>query len=431
MELLLTQAFIDLGIHPEFSNALTKANYNVATDIQKMSIPVALTGSDIVALAQTGTGKTAAFGLPLLQRLLALHGAPQRGTTRSLVIAPTRELAVQIHRELTRFAAGTRLSLACIYGGVGQGPQVRAISRGIDVLIATPGRLLDLVQQNHLTLNSTTICVLDEADRLLDMGFIRDIKRIVALLPRDRQTLMFSATMPHAVTELADALLRDPKRIAVAPREVTVKKIEQRIIFVEPDDKTEVLAEFLHTPDVSKAIVFTRTKYGADKLSRKLQQHGIDSAVIHGNKSQNERRRALNQFTSGKAWVLVATDVAARGIDIEDVSHVVNFELPHEPESYVHRIGRTGRAGASGAAVSLVERDARKRLKAIERLIGFSLTGANDRQLEGGRRPPAPGNAQPAPNARPPKKRARRHGARKGPGATQSGNRSARKPAAG
>ena len=279
---------------------------------------------------------------------------------------------MQIHEELTLFGRHTRLVHTCVFGGVGQNPQVRALARGVDVVVATPGRLLDLVGQRCLDLSKVSILVLDEADRLLDMGFVRDVRRIVAQTPRTRQSLLFSATMPEEVASLAREILKNPVSVDVSPRQVTVKKTDQRVVMVNTPDKRYVLEHLLRETEVSRAIVFTRTKHGADKVARQLLARGIGAEAMHGNKSQNARQRALQKFKSGDVWVLVATDIAARGIDIDGVSHVFNYEMPHEPESYVHRIGRTGRAGAAGVAWSLVDPSERKRLTAVERLIRFS-----------------------------------------------------------
>ena len=337
-----------------------------------MSIPHLLGGKDFLGVAQTGTGKTAAFALPLLQRLDEDASSARPGQPRALILAPTRELALQIHEELVRFGRHTRLEHACIFGGVGQNPQVKALKGGVDVVVATPGRLLDLAEQHHLDLSNVSILVLDEADRLLDMGFVRDVRRIIAQTPRTRQSLLFSATMPEEVASLAREILTNPVKVDVSPKQVTVKKTDQRVVMVNTQNKRYVLEHLLRGVEVSRAIVFTRTKHGADRVARQLQASGIGAEAMHGNKSQNARQRSLQRFKTGDAWVLVATDIAARGIDIEGVSHVFNYELPHEPESYVHRIGRTGRAGAAGTAWSLVDPSERKRLSAVERLIGLS-----------------------------------------------------------
>ena len=364
--------FKSLEIGGKFQRVLDEVGYEIPTPIQAQAIPHLLRGKDLLGVAQTGTGKTAAFALPLLQ-LLESAGSPARPKRpRALILAPTRELALQIHDEIKTFARYTNLRHTYVFGGVGQNPQVKALARGIDVLVATPGRLLDLAAQRHLDLSDVSVLVLDEADRLLDMGFVRDVKRIVAQTPKSRQSLLFSATMPKEVASLAREILKDPVRVDVSPKQVTVKEIEQRVVMVENADKRRALEKLLRHDSVSRAIVFTRTKHGANKVARQLENSGIGAEAIHGNKSQNARQRALQNFKNGDAWVLVATDIAARGIDIEGVSHVVNYELPHEPESYVHRIGRTGRAGATGMALSLVDPSERGRLRAVEKLIRFS-----------------------------------------------------------
>jgi ATP-dependent RNA helicase RhlE len=365
-------SFESLGIGGKFCRALKDVGYSEPTPIQAQAIPHLLEGKDLFGVAQTGTGKTAAFALPLLQRLDDQRVAPRPKRPRALILAPTRELALQIHEELATYSRYAKLRHSFVFGGVGQSPQIKALAKGLDVLVATPGRLLDLAQQRHLDLADVSVLVLDEADRLLDMGFVRDVKRIVAQTPRTRQSLLFSATMPKEVASLAREMLNDPVRIDVSPKQMTVREIEQRVVMVNNADKRRMLARLLRDDEVSRAIVFTRTKHGANKVARQLEAIGIGAEAIHGNKSQNARQRALQNFKNGDAWVLVATDIAARGIDIDRVSHVINYELPHEPESYVHRIGRTGRAGARGVAWSLVDPSERSRLKAVERLIKFS-----------------------------------------------------------
>jgi ATP-dependent RNA helicase RhlE len=361
--------FAELGIIEPLCRALAAADYEQPTPIQTQAIPQLLSGKDLLGIAQTGTGKTAAFAVPILQRL-SQNGPPAGpDTVRALILAPTRELAIQIGEDFANYGQHLNLRYATIFGGVGQNPQVSALKRGIDVLIATPGRLLDLVSQRFARLDKVQMLVLDEADRLLDMGFIRDVRRIVSLLPKARQSLLFSATMPAEVATLAREILRDPVRIDVAPKSITIDRTDQSVVFVENGDKRQVLTKLLRDPDVTRAIVFTRTKHGANRVAEQLDRAGIAAEAIHGNKSQNARQRALEKFKTGKAWVLVATDIAARGIDIDGVSHVFNFELPHEPESYVHRIGRTARAGASGIATSLCDSSERSRLRAIEKLI--------------------------------------------------------------
>jgi ATP-dependent RNA helicase RhlE len=364
--------FLALGISSQFSDVLAEANFHNPTDIQQQAIPTVLRGQDVLGVAQTGTGKTAAFGLPLLQRLHERNEPAQANHPHAVILAPTRELTSQIFRELSFFAKPTSLRLACIFGGVGQHPQVKALNAGVDVLVATPGRLLDLASQGRLKLSHVSTLVLDEADRLLDLGFARDVNRIVEQTPTKRHTLLFSATMPANVARLAKNILYKPQRVDITPSQITVEKIEQHVAFVANSDKPHALRQLLCTPEVKKAIVFTRTKHGANRVARRLENSGIDAQAIHGNKSQSARTKALDSFSSDRSWVLVATDIAARGIDVEGVTHVINFDVPHDPESYVHRIGRTGRAGATGCAWSFVDASERKRLYAIEKLIGFS-----------------------------------------------------------
>jgi ATP-dependent RNA helicase RhlE len=364
--------FESLGLGEKLRRALRDVGYTEPTPIQSQAIPQLLQGRDLLGIAQTGTGKTAAFALPLLQRLDAESSRARPRRPKALILAPTRELALQIHEELERFGRYTSLRHAFIFGGVSQNPQVKALAQGLDVVVATPGRLLDLAGQRHIDLSEVSVLVLDEADRLLDMGFVRDVKRIVAQTPKSRQSLLFSATMPKEVAALAREILDDPIRVDVSPKQVTVEEIDQRVVMVGNGDKQRMLEHLLRDDEVSRAIVFTRTKHGANKVARKLERAGIVAEAIHGNKSQNARQRALRSFKNGDVGVLVATDIAARGIDVDAVSHVFNYELPHEPESYVHRIGRTGRAGATGAAWSLVDPSERNRLRAVERLIKFS-----------------------------------------------------------
>ena len=370
----MTQTFAALGVSSAFLSALQDIGYKQPTPIQSKSVALLLDGHDLMGVAQTGTGKTAAFALPLLQRLHQANAPARPRQPKSLILAPTRELASQIHTELENFAKNTSLRSTVIFGGVGQNPQVRQLQKGVDVLVATPGRLLDLVGQGYVDLSMICVLVLDEADRLLDMGFIPDVKRIVQQTPKSRQSLLFSATMSKGVSQLARNMLRDPIRVDVSPKQPTVKKIDQRVIMVEKPDKLEVLQTLLHDESLSRAIVFTRTKHGANKVAKKLCAAGVSADAIHGNKSQSARQRALADFKKGRTWVLVATDIAARGLDIEGVSHVINFELPHEPEGYVHRIGRTGRAGASGVAWSLVDPSEVSRLRAVEQLIRLALS---------------------------------------------------------
>ncbi|MGO9132517.1 MAG: DEAD/DEAH box helicase [Methylovirgula sp.] len=371
----MTQSsFAELGLCEPICRALAAENYTHPTPIQSQAIPFLLEGRDLLGIAQTGTGKTAAFALPILQKLgkPQLQVAPR--STHALVLAPTRELAVQIGDSFAAYGRHLGLRHAVILGGVGQGGQVRALSRGVDILIATPGRLLDLVEQGHVQLNAVKYLVLDEADRMLDMGFIHDVRKIVAKLPKARQSILFSATMPRDVARLAADMLREPVRVEVTPQVVTVDRIEQRVFFIEAARKHALLLDLLRDAELSRVIVFTRTKSHANRVSEHLERAGVSSDAIHGNKSQNARQRALERFRSGEARVLVATDIAARGIDVDGVSHVVNFELPNEPESYVHRIGRTARAGKSGIAISFCDSSERGFLRDIERLTKRPLS---------------------------------------------------------
>ena len=362
-------SFASLGLSEPILRALEACNYTTPTPIQDRAIPHLLQGRDLLGIAQTGTGKTAAFGLPMLQLLAASRTPRQPRMPRSLVLAPTRELATQIVESLEAYGAKLGMRVARIFGGVGQQPQVQALHRGLDILVATPGRLLDLIDQRHCDLRAVEILVLDEADRMLDMGFLPDVKRVIQRLPQQRQSLLFSATMPPDIASLAKNLLVDPLRIEVTPPAATADRVEQSVYFVEKDEKRDRLGELLADPQFVRTLVFTRTKHGADKVAKHLVKIGIDAHAIHGNKSQSARERALEQFREGTTPVLVATDIAARGIDVAEISHVVNFELPNIPESYVHRIGRTARAGREGIAISFCDREEREYLRDIEKLI--------------------------------------------------------------
>jgi len=378
-------SFQDFGLADVIARALREENYVTPTPIQAQTIPLALTGRDVVGIAQTGTGKTAAFALPILHRLLQNRIKVQPKSCRVLVLAPTRELAGQILDSFNAYGRHMRLSSTLAIGGVPMGRQVRSLMGGVEVLVATPGRLLDLVQSNGLKLGQVEYLVLDEADRMLDMGFINDIRKIVAKTPVKRQTLFFSATMPKDIAELAEAMLRDPARVAVTPAATTVERITQRIIQVDHAAKPALLAQLLKQETVDRALIFTRTKHGADKVVKGLARAGIAANAIHGNKSQNHRERTLAAFRSGEIRTLVATDIAARGIDVDGISHVVNFDLPNVPETYVHRIGRTARAGAEGTAISLVAGpEEMAYLRDIERLIRIALP-RDDRRTPGHR----------------------------------------------
>lgn len=371
--------FSELNLSESLLRSIRQAEYQVPTPIQSAAIPPILTGRDCLACAQTGTGKTAAFALPVLERLIRRGPAQRFRPIRVLVLAPTRELASQIAASFRAYGRYCGLRDAAIFGGVSQQPQVKALQRGVDILVATPGRLLDLMNQGLIDLKSVETLVLDEADQLLDMGFIHDLQRIVARVPRERQTLLFSATMPPEVRRLAEQWLRDPVELSVAPPATPAERVDQSVYFVDRGNKPRLLAHYLRSQAAERAIVFARTKHGADKLVRVLQRDGIRAEAIHGNKSQNARQRALAQFKSQQPPVLVATDIAARGLDIDSVSHVINFDLPMTAELYVHRIGRTARAGAAGIAVTFCDREERSMLRDIERLTRQRLTVAEHR----------------------------------------------------
>ena len=368
--------FTDLGLSQPLLDALAAKNYSQPTPIQAQAIPTVLTGRDLLGIAQTGTGKTAAFMLPSLDRLADPRVHPIAKRVRMLVLAPTRELASQIAESARGYARNMRLSVGVVFGGVSNFKSVREVSRGLDVLVATPGRLLDLVDQREIDLSRLEILVLDEADQMLDLGFIHALKRIVGLVPKTRQTLFFSATMPKAIKQLADAYLTNPAEVSVTPAATTVDRIEQSVTHVNQAEKAALLTLFLQRTGTERTLVFSRTKHGADKIVRQLAAAGIESMAIHGNKSQPQRERAIAAFKSGQAPVLVATDIAARGIDIPGVAHVVNFDLPDVPEQYVHRIGRTARAGADGAAIAFCAPDERINLRDIERLTRQKLAEA-------------------------------------------------------
>ena len=377
-ELPLT-TFASLGLAPNLLKALTEEGYTTPTPIQAQAIPVVLKGVDLLGIAQTGTGKTAAFALPILQRLAADHRPPVRKSVRVLVLSPTRELASQIAESFRTYGRHHGVSVGIVFGGVAQGPQRSMLARGVDVLVATPGRLLDHLQQGSVDLKGAEVLVLDEADQMLDLGFLPPIRRIVARLSSKRQTLFFSATMPPEIGKLASEFLRDPVKVSVAPSATTVERVEQKVILIEQSKKRSLLVELFADPAMARTLVFTRTKRGADKVAAHLEAAGIEVAAIHGNKSQNQREQALAAFKASKIRALVATDIAARGIDVDQVSHVVNFELPDVPDSYVHRIGRTARAGAAGVAISLVDSEERSQLRDIERLTRQSISSQDRR----------------------------------------------------
>ncbi len=361
------KSFSELGLAPELCRALEKVGYTQPSPIQLQAIPVLLDGHDVLATAQTGTGKTAAFALPLLQRLSQTERPGK--AARVLILCPTRELAAQIDMSLTKYGADTQLRSTVIFGGVGQNPQIEKLRRGVDIITATPGRLLDLHQQRAVDLSRIETLVLDEADRMLDMGFIHDIKRILKVLPQQKQNLLFSATFSPEIEKLARNLLKDPVSIEVARKNTAAEAVTQHVIFVPKAEKRRMLSAFIRGQHWRQTLVFTKTKHGANRLTKQLISDGLTAAAIHGNKSQTARTAALAGFKAGNIDVLVATDIAARGIDIKELPQVVNFELPHVSEDYVHRIGRTGRASASGQALSLVEAEEKKLLKGVERLL--------------------------------------------------------------
>ena len=363
-----------MNLFAPLTRRLAELNYRNPTPVQSQTIPPAIEGRDILGCAQTGTGKTAAFALPILDYLG--HEQPRRipKSPTTLVLAPTRELAIQIADSFRSYGKEMSFKLALIYGGVGQHSQVKALKQGVDVLVATPGRLLDLVEQGHVDLSTVEILVLDEADRMLDMGFLPDLRRIIANLPRQRQSLFFSATLPETILDLANRMLTEPMHITITPERADVDRITQRIHLVHNNEKFSMLQGLISGRSVNRTIVFSRTKRGANRIVQKLEKAGVRSMAIHGNKSQGARRKALDSFRQNRVAVLVATDVAARGIDIDGVSHVINYDMPNDPESYIHRIGRTGRAGARGVAISLCTPEERQELRAIERLLGKRLT---------------------------------------------------------
>ncbi|TRZ82209.1 MAG: DEAD/DEAH box helicase [Sediminibacterium sp.] len=361
--------FQTLGLIEPLLKAIQEEGYTTPTPIQAESIPIVLEGKDLLGCAQTGTGKTAAFTLPILQLLVKSKTQERRKKIRSLIVTPTRELAIQIGESFNAYGRHTGLNCTVIFGGVGQGPQVTALRNGVDVVIATPGRLLDLMNQGHLNIREVEIFVLDEADRMLDMGFVHDVKKLLAVLPKKRQSLFFSATMPPEIVSLANTILFHPLKVSVTPVSSTVDIIVQSVYFVDKVNKNALLIEILKNTAIKTALVFTRTKHGADKVVNLLLKNNIKAEAIHGNKAQNARQRALTNFKAQTTRVLVATDIAARGIDVDELAYVVNYEIPNIPETYVHRIGRTGRAGAGGTAISFCDAEERDFLKDIEKLI--------------------------------------------------------------
>lgn len=365
--------FSDLKLIDQIQRAVTETGYTTPTPIQLAAIPPLLEGRDLLGCAQTGTGKTAAFALPILQRLVQFNQRNEPRHTRVLILTPTRELAIQIYDSFQTYGKYLRLKSTVVFGGVSQVPQVKSLIQGVDVLVATPGRLLDLISQRHLYLRGLEVFVLDEADRMLDMGFIRDIRKIIALLPPRRHNLFFSATMPQEIQELSNTLLSNPVRVEVTPVSSTVELIKQSVMYVAAKQKRDLLRHLLQNESFKKVIVFTRTKHGANKVQEVLEKNRITCAAIHGNKSQNARQNALEAFRAGRVRVLVATDIAARGIDVDGITHVINFEIPNIAESYVHRIGRTARAGAEGVAISFCDSEERSFLRDIEKLTNQKI----------------------------------------------------------
>ena len=369
--------FESLGLSEQLLESVKKEGYTVPTPVQEQAIPLLLKGRDVLGVAQTGTGKTAAFALPVLQ-IMAREKIQGRRNIRTLVLTPTRELAAQINERFAAYSGKLSIYHQVIFGGVSQKPQVKSLRRGIDILVATPGRLLDLIDQGFVDLGSVEFFVLDEADRMLDMGFIRDIRKVLKLLPKKRQNLLFSATMPSSIADLASSFLNDAVMIDLSPEEITVERIDQSVMFVQKQDKINLIIDIVNENQIKRGIIFTRTKHGANRLVKRLDRSGIESAAIHGNKSQGARTRALAAFKNGDIPLLVATDIASRGIDIEGVTHVFNYDLPNEPESYVHRIGRTARAGKSGVAYAFCDESESGYLVGIQRLIGKQIPQFTD-----------------------------------------------------
>jgi ATP-dependent RNA helicase RhlE len=418
---LTLSTFADLGLSEALLRALAGANYQTPTPIQSQAIPPLLQGRDLLGVAQTGTGKTAAFVLPLLQKLAENRRHLLPRAARALILAPTRELATQISDSIATYGRHSGLRHAVIMGGVSQRAQVRSMERGVDILIATPGRLIDLIQQRQVDLGRAGFLVLDEADRMLDMGFIRDVRKIIALLPKTCQSMLFSATMPREVARLAGDLLKDPVRVEIAAKTVAVDRIDQRVHHADSGAKRKLLSDLLADANFSRVIVFTRTKRGADRVAKQLAANGVRVTAMHGDKSQASREKALDSFRDGRSRVLVATDIVSRGIDVDGVSHVINYELPNDPESYIHRIGRTARAGASGVAISFCDPSEREHLQGIERLIKRRLTVVGEGPRGGGQervayahphgRPAQARSGEAKRNGQQPGRRRRRHAA--------------------
>ncbi|MGL4731382.1 MAG: DEAD/DEAH box helicase [Clostridium sp.] len=374
--------FKDLNIIKPILKAVDEAGYEKPTEIQEKSIPVVLEGKDILGCAQTGTGKTAAFAIPILQNISKEKVKEEKRTIKALVLAPTRELAIQIEENFSTYSKYLDVKDTVIFGGVNQTSQVRKLKSGVDILVATPGRLLDLSNQKHIDLKNIKYFVLDEADRMLDMGMIHDVKNIISRLPKERQNLLFSATMPKEVMKLVNSILKNPVKVEVQPVSSTVDRIKQGAYNVPKKEKTSLLIHLIKEEDIKSVIVFSRTKHGANKIAKNLEKAGIEAAAIHGNKSQNQRQLALSNFKEGKIKALVATDIAARGIDVDELSHVINFDLPDVAETYVHRIGRTGRAGATGIAITFCDEEDKAMFRSVEKLIGKSIPILGNKEYE-------------------------------------------------
>ena len=403
--------FDQLDLITPIQRALRGLGYKEPTPVQQSAIPALLEGRDLLGCSQTGTGKTAAFALPIMQRLHTSGQRPAHHAARSLILTPTRELAMQIADSIKGYGRYLNLKMAVLVGGVSPRPQIQACSRGVDILVATPGRLLDLLSQRKLRLDRLEIIVLDEADRMLDMGFLPDVKRVISMIPKNRQSLFFSATMPPAIAKLADGILTDPVKIQITPAATPVERIDQRVLFVSQAGKRPLLENLLNDTDIERALVFTRTKHGANRVVAQLQKKRIMAEAIHGNKSQSARLKALDNFRKGRTRVLVATDIASRGIDVEGITHVINYDLPNEPESYVHRIGRTARAGAEGIAISFCADQEKSCLRGIQRLIKQTVPVHDPTPygVEEGKRLADPAeNKQPAKAAKPRRQRNRR-----------------------
>ncbi len=422
--------FKDLNLIEPILEALREENYTSPTPIQEKAIPILLEGKDLLGCAQTGTGKTAAFSIPIIQRLYLSHKPAKRQEIKALVLTPTRELAIQVEENMAAYSRHTPIKHTVIYGGVPQKRQTNILRNGVDILVATPGRLLDLIQQGFISLKHIEYFVLDEADRMLDMGFVHDIKRIIPMLPKKRQTLFFSATMPKTIARLADSMLNQPEKVEVTPASSTVDTIDQSIYFLDKKDKNDLLLDLLKDKTMESILVFARTKHGSNKIVKVLNAAKIKAEAIHGNKSQNARQLALNNFKAGSTRVLVATDIAARGIDVDSLSHVINYELPNVPETYVHRIGRTGRAGRTGIAISFCEREELPYLKDIHKVIKKTIPVVSDHDYvdEALERHAASGDIGKAKGPKPGAKPGRRPGAKPSQGKKPQQGRNPRKP---